>query len=232
MQVVKKMVMDENIPGLPGHCTEITAQKKKSDRVSLFVDDRFLAGFYRYAIKQAGVRIGSLITEETYKKLLEEEERYRLREQIYRWLSVRDQASGELREKSRAKGYATGRIEEVIHEFINKGLLDDQRYAGQFAETKYRSQGWGPLKIRAALSQKGIKKHYIDSALDGLFADQTIEDDLVAAAQSVKLRLLRTEPGIRRKKKLTDFLIRRGFPGHVVYEKSDTVLKQLENEET
>lgn len=217
---------------LPGHCTDVIVQKKNSDRVSLFIDGTFVEGFYRDVIEEAGVRPGVLVTPELYEHLLEREQYYRLREQIYRWLAVRNHSSGEIRKKSRAKGYASKEIEKVIGESIEKGILNDALFARQFAEEKAGRRAWGPMKIQAALSQKGLKKQYIDAALDGLFTEHSVESDLFTAALSAKRRVMRTDDRMRRKKKLVDFLIRRGFPPPIVFEKSDDILKRLENEET
>jgi len=216
---------------LPGYCTEITFQKKKSDRVSLFVDGEFLDGFYLDVIRDADIHKGDIITEETYLQLMKQECRFRLRDQFYRWLAVRNHSAGEIKKKCFAKGYDSSEINAVIEEFVNRKLLDDSLFARQFAKEKAGSKAWGPVKIRMALSQKGIKKSYIDAALQDLFPESDVVDQLMKAAASAKKRLLRTDPGIKRKKKLTDFLLRRGFPGHLVFEKVEYVLKKLENED-
>lgn len=224
--------MSEQLPGLPGHCTEITVQKKNSDRVSLFVEGRFLNGFHRKVIEEAGIRKGTLITKPVYDELIRAEELHRIKEQIYRWLAKRDHASGEIRNKSHNRGFSPENTETVIREFRDKGLLDDREFAGKYAGELSGRKGWGPLKIHAALSQKGVKKSYIDSVLADLFDDQKLEDELSSAAMSARNRLMRTEPGIKRKQKLVNFLIQRGFPGPLVYEKCDHILRKLENEET
>ncbi len=223
----------EEIPDeLPGRCTDITTQKKNSNRVSLFVDDTFIGGFYRDVVEKAGIRKGVHITPECYELLLREEQSITLQEQVYRWLGMRNHSSGELRKKALIKGYSGDDITKVLEMTKAKGYIDDALFARQFAEEKSRTKTWGPVKIRAALSQKGIKKLYIDAALDGLFDDDSVLHDLFTASRAVKKNVLKTENGIKRKKKLVDFLIRRGFPAHLVFEKSDDLLKKLEHEET
>ncbi|MDG5766083.1 regulatory protein RecX [Balneolales bacterium ANBcel1] len=223
--------MDDIPENLPGPCTELSVQKNNGERVSLFVNGEFIGGFHREVVAAAGVRRNSVITAALFEQLVRDDRQYKLRDQIYRWLAIRNHSSGELRKKALAKGYSAEEISRAIEKAEERGYTDDAAFARQFAEEKKRSRKWGPVKIRAALSQKGIKKQYIASALKGLFDDPSLQDDLYAASRSIRSRLLRTEKGIKRKKKLADFLIRRGFPSHVVFEQSDDLLNRLEHEE-
>ncbi len=223
--------MDDPGLSLPGRCTDIVPQKRKKDRVSLFVEGSFLDGFHREVIYKAGISRGDVITPERYRELTQLDRRHQLNEQIFRWLAVRNHAAGEIVKKSNAKGFSTEEARQALVPFIEKGYLNDKKFAETFTREKNEHYGWGPAKIRQALAQKGVKKQYIDLALENTFTENQLIDALADAARSAAKRLMRTEPGLKRKKKLADFLIRRGFPGHVVMEKSDELLKKLENEE-
>jgi len=223
--------MDEPASSLPGRCTDIVTQKRKKHRVSLFVEGSFLDGFHRTVIERAGVSKGDLISEERYGELRRLDRQYQLSDQIYRWLAVRNHSSGEIVRKSLAKGYTSEEAREALKPFMEKGYLNDADFAKTFANEKKDRYGWGPAKIRQALAQKGVKKQYIDSALENSFTEDHLIVALEQAARSAARRLMRAEPGLKRRKKLADFLIRRGFPGHLVMEKCDELLKKLENEE-
>ncbi|MEX0679850.1 MAG: regulatory protein RecX [Balneolales bacterium] len=224
--------MDKCAAVLPGLCTDIVNQKKRSGRVSVYIDGVYFDGFSREVIHKNHIQKGDTITADLYKQLVHDEYHFKLREQIFRWLSFRDHSVGEITSKSLAKGYSKEVIDHCINYFLDKGLLDDAAFARQFAASKAAASCWGPLKIRAALSQKGIKKHYIDAELNDLFPNNSSFNDLLAAARGIKNRLMRTDPGSKRKKKLANFLVRRGFSGHLVLEHIEGVLNNLENEET
>ena len=223
--------MDESASCLPGRCTDIVTQKRRKERVSLFVEGSFLDGFHRDVIEKAGISRGDLISEERYRELCRLDRQHQLNDQIYRWLAVRNHSSGEIIKKSLAKGYTIEEARCALGTFTEKGYLDDASFAETFSREKKDRYGWGPAKIRQALAQKGVKKQYIDSALENSFTEDHLIDALKQAALSAAKRLMRTEPGLKRRKKLADFLIRRGFPGHIVMEKCDELLKKLENEE-
>ncbi len=223
--------MDESALPLPGRCTGIVAQKKKKNRVSLFIEDTFLDGFYRDVIDKSGINTGDIVTGEQYRKIVRAERIYHISNQIYRWLAVRNHSSSEIIKKCLAKGYTKEEAQDALNPIIEKGYLDDALFAKSYASDKKELHGWGPAKIRMSLAQKGLKKQYIDDALEDLFTDQQLIESMEAATRSVAKRLLRTVPGLKRKKKLVDFLIRRGFPGYIVIEKCDALLTKLENEE-
>lgn len=89
---------------------------------------------------------------------------------------------------------------EVVEALVADGFVDESRYAGAFAREKARLSGWGPMKISAALSAKGLSREVIREAIAGIDpgeADAKLEAVLRAKYRSVegekdaKLRLLR-----------------------------------------
>ncbi len=224
--------MDNTPNVLPGRCSEISVQKKNRDRVSIFVEDSFVGGFHYGAVEEAGIQKGSVITPECYDKLVSGDRKFQLRDQIYRWLGMRNHSAGELRRKALAKGYSEEEIIPAIETAELKGYIDDISFARQFTVEKRDKRNWGPVKIHAALADKGIKKHYIEAVLDKEFDEDRLWDGIWAASRSMKNRLMKTEDGIKQKKKLVDHLIRRGFPPHQVLNKADDLLKRLEHEKT
>lgn len=225
-------IMENELPAsLPGQCTDIAVQSKQPDRVSVFVDGIFLGGFHKNAIEESGISKGDLITTEHYRCLVNAEQHYRLLNRAYRWLANRDHSSGEIRRKSLSAGFTAEEAESVLKTLKKKNLLDDVSFAGSFIEEKAGTKGWGPVKIRAALSQKGVKKQYIDAAMDAFYSEKDESRMLLSAAEDIRKRLMRTEAGIKRKKKLVNFLINRGFSPDLVFDQTDEVLRVLEHEE-
>lgn len=157
-----------------------------------------------------------------------------IREKCLRWLARRNHSCHEIRLKCKQKGFDEEDILTVTEELINKKLLDDDRYAREYAEQKTVLHGWGPLKIRAYLSEKGVKKQYIDTAVNNLYTSGDKVDQLAEilrkTAKSTTRRILRMPPGPKRRKKLADFLMRRGFPPSMVYEYTDRLFRKLEND--
>lgn len=96
---------------------------------------------------------------------------------------------------------------EVVEALIKDKYVDDARYAAAFAREKAAITGWGPVKIRFALSAKGIKGTAVDEALeeiDGGRAEEKLRKLLEA-----KWRSLSDDP--QGKLKLIKFALSRGY---------------------
>ena len=79
-------------------------------------------------------------------------------------LARRDFCSGELREKLGAQGFEAATVRGVVDEFIERGYLNDERYARQFV-AYHAERGHGPLRIQRELAQRGLDAALIDEAL-------------------------------------------------------------------
>lgn len=90
--------------------------------------------------------------------------------------------------------------EEMVSLLVKDGFVDELRYATAFASEKSALGGWGPIKIRRALSLKGVPKDVTDKALmeiDRGKADARLERLMASKWHSLdgdpqaKLKLLR-----------------------------------------
>ena len=55
----------------------------------------------------------------------------------------------------------------IVAALVEDGYADDRRYAAAFAREKSSITGWGPVKIRMALSAKGISGEMADEVAQG-----------------------------------------------------------------
>jgi regulatory protein len=87
-----------------------------------------------------------------------------------RLLTRREHASGELARKLQQRGVSREQAQEALAALNEQGWQSDTRFAEQFARD-HAARGDGPLKIRAALQQRGVKAALIDEALRALEVD-------------------------------------------------------------
>jgi regulatory protein len=100
--------------------------------------------------------------------------------------------------------------EELISRLIEEGYLNEERFAISYASGKSRNKGWGRIKIRHALEQRGISKYCILKALKELDESEYIAGFNRIAAK--KWLSLQSEKNIFVKKnKWQQFLLQRGF---------------------
>lgn len=79
-------------------------------------------------------------------------------------LARREHGRVELTRKLRQRGASPEVIEEALDRLTEDGLLSEARYLESFVSYRARS-GYGPLRIREELSQRGLQRGDIELAL-------------------------------------------------------------------
>lgn len=87
------------------------------------------------------------------------------------------------------------------------GFLNDEEFAELFARDKRNLNGYGPLKIRYLLKQKGIDERFIAMALENF----TQEHEVEMIEKIVEKKYIRGDGLSKDKSKIIRFLLSRGF---------------------
>lgn len=88
-----------------------------------------------------------------------------LQQTAVKLLARREHSSAELRQKLLQKGALKDLIEPLLQRLQAANILNDARFAEVYARMR-AGRGFGPLRIRAELLQRGVAGSYIDQALD------------------------------------------------------------------
>jgi regulatory protein len=129
-----------------------------------------------------------------------------------RALSQKERTVAEMGSWLRARGIADSESSEVIDELVSTGVLDDERYARQYAEDKRSLKGWGSERIRAALIDRGVSSSDVEEALAG-----GAGGEIERAVDVLGKRGANLSDAIERQKAL-GMLARRGYESEVAYE--------------
>lgn len=87
------------------------------------------------------------------------------------------------------------------------GFLNDREYAELYARDKRNINGYGPVKIRYLLKQKGVDDELIADALE----DFTQDDEIELVEKIVHKKYVRNRNLSKEKTKIIRFLLSRGF---------------------
>ena len=141
-----------------------------------------------------------------------DDERAAVLARALRMLAGREHSAPELRRKLIAKGHCVETIEEVLANLKEQGLQSDQRFAEVYVRSRVR-KGYGPIRIRQDLYQRGLDDELIDSELT-CSAQRWIE-----LARSVRAKRFSDQQPSDRAAWNTQarFLARRGFPADLIY---------------
>lgn len=85
-------------------------------------------------------------------------------------LARREHGRAELSRKLRQRGAAQELIDPALDRLAEEGLLNESRYLESYIASRARA-GYGPVRIREELSQRGLPRSEIDGALSASGVD-------------------------------------------------------------
>ena len=121
----------------------------------------------------------------------------------------------EMRQSLERRAEDKSLVKKIIERLKSAGLIDDARYAKQFARQRTESRKQGKFRIARDLRARGIPDRHIEAALVEL-SQETDEAALIRARIQRKLKLLRGEIDDRKIASLYRSLLRAGFPSDLI----------------
>ncbi|MDH3608434.1 MAG: recombination regulator RecX [Gammaproteobacteria bacterium] len=126
-------------------------------------------------------------------------------------LARREHTRLELTRKLKAKDFTDSEIEEQIEVLIQDGLQSDERYAENYVHMR-RKRGYGPLKIKQELQQRGVSSDLVDA-----FVEINDKIWLKTACQAYEKKFgANTSDSANERAKRMRFLQSRGFTGDII----------------
>lgn len=114
-------------------------------------------------------------------------------------------------------------IDVIIVHLLEHNFLNEERFAKTFVRGKFRIKSWGLRRLSFELKKKDIGKVNINQALAEIGIEEYNEvfNDLAEK----KLHSIKESNKFKKKKKLIDYLLYRGWETHLVYEKANELIK-------
>ncbi|SNR56760.1 regulatory protein [Maribacter sedimenticola] len=144
---------------------------------------------------------------------------------IESYCAYQDRCHKEVVSKLKEMGMIPIAIDTIIGQLIEDRFLNEERFAKSFARGKFNIKKWGKNRIVRELKQRNISKYNITTALKEI--DPTAY--MKALDELAKKRLLQiTDTDMqKRRKKLADYLLYRGWESHLVYEKVQELVNKI-----
>lgn len=202
--------------------TRLEPQKRRSHRVSVFLDDAFAFGLAKEVVLEHGLYEGDELSDTRIEKVLQAEERSQAKVKALALLGYRARSIEELKGKLREKGFSEKTIASTVEDLERVGLLDDAKFASSFVHTRMTDRPMSKRMLTFELKKKGVADGVVEEAVTEAFGE---ESEIDVARRLVVKRLGRYsgEP-TKARKRLADFLGRRGFGWDVI----STVLQEVE----
>jgi len=135
-----------------------------------------------------------------------------------RALARRAHARYDLRRRLLQKQHPPKAVDAALDRLSAVGLLDDARFAADYAAAKAR-RGRGPSRLVRDLQAQGVDRRIAEDAVRTSLAAEGVDPaDAVRALAEKRARQLAGLPPVVRKRRLVAFLVRRGFTGGEIRE--------------
>lgn len=137
-------------------------------------------------------------------------------EKIKGYCAYQERCHSEVINKLYSFGLNKNEVAEITAQLVNENYLNEQRFAILFAGGKFRIKNWGKNKIIHELKMKKVSEYCIKKAISQIDFNDYEKTFQKLAEQ--KLKTLKSEKNIFiKKRKLGDFLIRKGYESKEVY---------------
>ena len=194
--------------------TKIEQGKKRQDRANVYIDGEFAFAIYLDILVRHGLVKGQDIGEDRINQIIREDELGKAYDRALRFLGYRMRSEKEVRDKLKEKEYQDFVIDEVIERLKKNKFINDSQFADSWVRDRTNLKPTGKKMLELELKQKGISESIIINVLSRIDKEDEFE---LAQKLASKRKVEDLAPEVR-KKKITDYLLRRGFGWDVIKE--------------
>lgn len=131
------------------------------------------------------------------------------RQKIQAFCAYQERCHQDVLKKLKSWGLFSDSIDMLLGELIANQFLNEERFSKSFSRGKFRIKKWGRIKISLELKRRNIHETLINYALNEINEQDYFNTLLVLLKKKDRLE---KEPNlIKRKAKLTRYLVTRGF---------------------
>ena len=188
---------------------QITAIEKQRhrQRANVYIDGRYAFSLSLELVAQAALHEGDTLSPQQVDSLRQADVKHQAHAAAIRLLAYRPRSEKEIRQRLFRRGLPPQVVQETIARLREQGLLSDDAFARFWVETRDQNSPRGRRLLWQELSAKGIEREIARQAIDAV-----AEEDAALRAAQNKARQLQGQEYAVFRRRLGDFLLRRGFP--------------------
>ena len=139
------------------------------------------------------------------------------------YCAYQERSHTEVQQKLKELNMIHQAADAIIIHLLDNNYLNEERFARAFARGKHRIKQWGLTRIVNELKARHISKYNIDAALKEITPEEYAATfDELSAKQ---WEFVKEKNIYKKKKKVMDFLMRKGFESNLIYEKLNELSK-------
>lgn len=203
--------------------TGIERQKKNSRRVSVFLNKRFWKGLDQEVVVALRLKSGDRVRPKDLERVVLAEEKKKALDRALKLLEYRERSISEIERRLTRHGFENEVTDGVVEDLKGLGYLDDTAFSEMWTKERI-AKGYGERRIRSELFQKGVNKRVIDDVFERLLRGADEISRVTDLAQERLKSLAGLEPQIAYRR-LSQYLLRRGFTPSTVYETCQRLIR-------
>jgi len=141
---------------------------------------------------------------------------------LQKYCTYQDRCHKEVEQKLKQMRMIPEAVESIIVDLIQDNHLNEERFAKAYVRGKFIIKKWGKVRLTLELKQRQISKYLIKTALTEIDPDDYLQTFHALAEK--KAQTLTETNSFKRKKKLADYLLYRGWESHLVYDKVNALI--------
>ncbi|MGE6631781.1 recombination regulator RecX [Bacillus sp. NPDC077027] len=189
--------------------TKISAQQNRTDRVNIFLDEKYAFSVDMDVLVQHELKKGMELDESDMIEIQFGDSVKKGFQQAVDYLSYRMRSIKEVTDYLKKKEVPAPAISEIIHKLKHFKYINDLEFAEAYVSTHRKTNSKGPAVLKRELKQKGIEDDFIEQALIQYSQDLQLEEAVKQVQKLVKKEKNRSSKEIEQRIKLQ--LQRKGF---------------------
>ncbi|WP_445748166.1 regulatory protein RecX [Polaribacter sp.] len=145
-----------------------------------------------------------------------------IQQKIAQFCVYQDRCHKEVEEKIKSYDLIPEARELILLNLMKDNFLNEERFAKSFARGKFRIKHWGKNRIVNELKMRDISSYNIKTALKEIDEKEYIST--IYKITENRNNVISESNPYKRKKKLIDFLLRKGFETDLIFKTVDDVL--------
>ena len=204
--------------------TDIQIDEETPSRRILFLDGAYFDSVDVGCIPKLGLRVGLEIEAQVLQKLIQADEATRAKNYALKLLSNQSYSKSQMIYRLGQKGFSTEAIDMIIEDLEQLGHIKDENFAKKWVARRQRSKPKGKKMLEHELTNQSIDKATIDHVLAGIHDAEETKMALELAQKQAK-RYQSLAPAVA-KRRLHNFLLRRGFDYETIQRVIERVLRK------
>lgn len=188
----------------------IISIKIKSSKCLVTFDNGEIIELFTDVVLKYKLSVSMQFNDELFEQLISENNLMKAKREMYAFASYTMRTEKQIIDKMKLKGYNEDIISKVITFLKDFGLIDDNKFAVSYVNTKLKAKAPSINKLKMELISKGISKSIAENALEANYPHETKFEIALKAAQK-KHRMIQNKPKEKHKQMIINNLLGQGF---------------------